>query len=193
MIYFQTDTAFNSSIISNQINYYLAINRGNFLQLQYDFYRHTLQIYYQLWWLAIERACTKNSKKLMSRTWLFGASWWKVIKALPTYKIVHVCFFFFLIGGAVTRIGIWLAGPVHWHRFILSLIINDNIKFVDILRKVYILIWLNICIEKQIFPRTHVSQTLTLMFLYWLIECLQVNRMCIISFCFHSQLIKKPK
>ena len=29
--------------------------------------------------------------------------------------------------------------------------------------------------------------------LYWLIECLQVNRMCITSFWFHNKLVKKAK
>ena len=82
---------FNSTIISNQIKYYLVINIGNFLQIQYGFYMHALQIHYELWWLVIGRACIKkNSKKLMSVTWLFGASWWKLIKALSLYEIVHV-------------------------------------------------------------------------------------------------------
>ena len=39
---------FNRIIISNQIKYYLPINRDNFLQMQYGFYRHALQIHYQL-------------------------------------------------------------------------------------------------------------------------------------------------
>ena len=39
---------FNSIIFSNQIKYYLAVNRRNFLQIQYGFYRHTLQIRLQL-------------------------------------------------------------------------------------------------------------------------------------------------
>ena len=56
---------YNLNIISNQIKYYLAINRRNFLQIQYGFYRHALQIQYQLWWRVIERICTKNSRKLM--------------------------------------------------------------------------------------------------------------------------------
>ena len=43
---------------------------------------------------VIERACTKNSRKPMHRTWLFGASWWMFIKALLLYEIVHVNFFF---------------------------------------------------------------------------------------------------
>ena len=86
---------FNSSIISNQIKYYLAKNRRNFLQIQHGFYRHALQIHYQLWWLANERGCTKNSRKLMPGTGLLGPSSWKVIKALSLYEIVHVIFFFF--------------------------------------------------------------------------------------------------
>ena len=86
---------FNSSIISNQIKYYLAINTENFLQVQYGFYRQTLPIHYQLWWLVIERACTKNLRNLISGTWLFGASWWKVIKALSLYEIVYINLFFF--------------------------------------------------------------------------------------------------
>ena len=85
---------FNLNIISNQIKYYLAINRRNFLQIQYGFYRHALQIQYQLGWLVIERTCTKNSRKLMSGVWPFGASWWKVTKALSLYEIfpVSLCF-----------------------------------------------------------------------------------------------------
>ena len=39
---------FNRIIISNQIKYYLPINRDNFLQMQCGFYRHALQIHYQL-------------------------------------------------------------------------------------------------------------------------------------------------
>ena len=45
------------------------------------------------------------SRRLMAGTCLFGASWWKFIKALLLYEIVHVSFFFvafFLTGG--TRI-----------------------------------------------------------------------------------------
>ena len=37
---------FNSFIISNQVKYYLTRNRWNFLQIQYGFYGHALQIYY---------------------------------------------------------------------------------------------------------------------------------------------------
>ena len=38
---------FNSFIISNQIKYCLAVNRGSFLQIQYGFYRYALQFHYQ--------------------------------------------------------------------------------------------------------------------------------------------------
>ena len=83
---------FNSSIISNQIKYYLAIKRKNCLQIQYGFYRHAVQIHYHLRWLIIERAFTKNSRKLMSGMWLLEASWWKVNKALFLYEIGNVYF-----------------------------------------------------------------------------------------------------
>ena len=87
---------FSSIIFSNQMKYYLVINRGNLLQIQYGFYRLALQIQFQPWWSVIERACTKNSRKLMSGTWLFGALWSKiVIKALLLYEILHESFFFF--------------------------------------------------------------------------------------------------
>ena len=62
------------------------------------------------------------SRRLMARTCLFGASWWKFIKALLLYEIVHVSFFFVVVffdrrnsnsecprQCPVTRIGIWLA------------------------------------------------------------------------------------
>ena len=39
---------FNWIITSNQITYYLPINRDNFLQIQYDFHLYDLQIHYQL-------------------------------------------------------------------------------------------------------------------------------------------------
>ena len=35
---------FNSIIISNQIKYYLARNKGNFLQIKYGFFRHVLPL-----------------------------------------------------------------------------------------------------------------------------------------------------
>ena len=66
---------FNSIIISNQSKYYLAINRENFLQIQYGFCRHALLIHYHLWQLVIERACTKNSRKLMQICFFDRRSW----------------------------------------------------------------------------------------------------------------------
>ena len=38
---------FNSIIISNQMKFHLAINTDSFLQIQYGFYRHALQIHNQ--------------------------------------------------------------------------------------------------------------------------------------------------
>ena len=98
---------FNLIIVSNQIKYYLVINRGNFLQIRYGFYKHTFQtqLHYQLyvWWLVIGRACTKNSRKLMPGMWLFGASWWKVNKALLLYEVVHVSLFFLTVGAEIVN------------------------------------------------------------------------------------------
>ena len=59
---------FNSSIFSNQIKYYLAIKRRNFLQVQYDFYRHALQIDNHLWWLVIKKTCAKKEVNVWSVT-----------------------------------------------------------------------------------------------------------------------------
>ena len=71
---FKSVLYFNSIIISNQSKYYLAINRENFLQIQYGFCRHALLIHYHLWQLVIERACTKNSRKLMQVCFLTGGA-----------------------------------------------------------------------------------------------------------------------
>ena len=50
--------------IKNQIKYYLTTSRGNFLDIQYSFYRYALLT--DLLWLVVEGAFTKNSRK--SRT-----------------------------------------------------------------------------------------------------------------------------
>ena len=71
---------------SNQTKYDLPINRDNFLQII---------IFYDS--LLLKEP--KNSRRLMAVTWLFGASWWKLIKALLLYGIVHVSLLFFLTGG----------------------------------------------------------------------------------------------
>ena len=47
--------------ISNQIRYYLTINGGNFLKIQYGFYSYALLV--NLLWLVAERAFTKASRK----------------------------------------------------------------------------------------------------------------------------------
>ena len=72
----------DTTAISNQIKYYLTTNRGNFLEMQYGFYRYVLLG--DLLWLAVERAFTKNSRK--TGTWLFGVLLWKIIKALWLIK-----------------------------------------------------------------------------------------------------------
>ena len=56
--------------ISKQIKYYLTTNRGNFLEMQYGFYRYVLLA--DLLWLVVERAFTKNLRK--AGRCLFGAS-----------------------------------------------------------------------------------------------------------------------
>ena len=97
-----------------RIKYYLTSNRGSFLQMQYGFYRYALQIHCGFF-CVIGRTFTKNSGKLKRGTWLFRASWMKVIKISWPYEIIQVSLFL-LTGGpeiantkAVTRIDIWLA------------------------------------------------------------------------------------
>ena len=60
----------DTTAISNQIKYYLTTNRGNFLEIQYGFYRYALLA--DLLLLIVERGFTKNSRK--AGTCLFGAS-----------------------------------------------------------------------------------------------------------------------
>ena len=62
---------FNSSIITNQIKDYLAINRRNFVEIQYGFYRHAfqIQIHYQLRWRVIKRVYTKKSRNCLEDVW----------------------------------------------------------------------------------------------------------------------------
>ena len=62
--------------------HYLSTNRGNFLKMQYSFYWCALLA--DLLWVIVGRAFTKNSRK--ARTWLFGASLWKIIEALWLVK-----------------------------------------------------------------------------------------------------------
>ena len=51
----------NTTATSNQIKNYLTTNRGNFLEMQYGWYRYVLLA--DLVWLVFERAFTKNSRK----------------------------------------------------------------------------------------------------------------------------------
>ena len=82
-----------------------------------------MQIYQDF--LLKDHIVTRNSRKLRSGTWLFEASWWKVIKDLLSYEIVQVSLFL-LTGGAQTVnvrtvMCIWLARlSLHWHSHIIS-------------------------------------------------------------------------
>ena len=51
----------DTTAISNQIKYYLTANRGNFLKMQYGFYRYALLA--DLRWFVVERAFSENSTK----------------------------------------------------------------------------------------------------------------------------------
>ena len=122
----------------------------------------------------------------MPGTRLFGASWWKAIKALLLCEIIHVSFFFFRqdqLKHWMFRAAQWqelvfdCLKQVHWNRTMSSRII---INVCRDLKVVCILIWLKRCTENQIFFRNSFFSNADMnMFLYWLIECLQVNRMCI--------------
>ena len=82
---------FNSNIISNQIKYYLWIERS-FSRYSMDFTgmlcRFTIS--YDELLLKKQVPRTQGSSGMQ----LLGASWWKVIKALSLYEIFHVslCF-----------------------------------------------------------------------------------------------------
>ena len=125
----------------------------------------------------------------MPETRLFGGSWLKVIKALLLYETVHVSLFFswherlrWWIFIAVQRQELVFdqLEQVNWHRAMPFLIIF-LIKFAYISRNVvWIIIWLNRCTENQIFLRNSFFSNADIhLFLYCLIECFQVNRMCI--------------
>ena len=72
----------DTTAISNQIKYYLTKDSGNFLEMQYGFYKYALLA--DLLRLVAERAFTKNLTK--AGTCLFGASLWKIIKVLWLVK-----------------------------------------------------------------------------------------------------------
>ena len=95
-----TTTSINFSPIYFQIgimlrlNYYQWPNQALLsnkqrLQIQCGFYRHAFLIHFQLWYFVTERACVKNSRKLMPGTWLFGASWWNVTVLNGSCKFVQ--------------------------------------------------------------------------------------------------------
>ena len=74
IIYFQIGIVFQLKYYQYPNQALLSNKRKEFSTDTYGFYRHALQIHYQLSWLVTERACTKNSRKLMSRMWLLAAS-----------------------------------------------------------------------------------------------------------------------
>ena len=87
---------YKSIMISNQIKY----NKFSEFSTDTVWFLKTCFADTQLWWLVIERARTKNSKKLVPGKWLFGASLLKVTKALILHESIMEVFFFFLKGGA---------------------------------------------------------------------------------------------
>ena len=97
--------------ISCQINNYLTTNRGNFLKMQCGCYRYALLAV--LLWLAVESALFKNSRK--TETWLFGASLWKIIKAL--WLVKYSCKFAFNVRRSWNSefLGLW------WHALVFEL------------------------------------------------------------------------
>ena len=87
---------YNSIMISNQIKY----NKFSEFFTDTVWFLQTRFADTQLWWLVIERARTKNSKKLVPGKWLFETSLLKVTKALILHESIMEVFFFFLKGGA---------------------------------------------------------------------------------------------
>ena len=82
---------YKSIMISNQIKY----NKFSEFSTDTVWFLKTCFADTQLWWLVIERARTKNSKKLVPGKWLFGASLLKVTKALILHESIMEVFLFF--------------------------------------------------------------------------------------------------
>ena len=115
-----------------------------------------------------------NSRKVMPRVWLFGASWWMFIKLFVTvwnrscrFVCLFVCFFYSRDWNSES--------PVQWQGLVYiwqagigtstqSHVVSNHNKISDgeISSKVCILIWLNRCIENEKFGRNSFSQTLVL-------------------------------
>ena len=92
-IYFQLVLYFNWIIISNQVKYYLSINRENFLQIQYGFYRHALQIRY----LLMIACYWKNMYLERDRLGHHDESSLNLCYCMKSF--MEVCLFVFLRGG----------------------------------------------------------------------------------------------
>ena len=97
----------------------------------------------------------------MPETWMFGASWWMFIKTLLLCKIVHVSLFFSTRETSniectgqwqgLVYIWNWKGTPKQSH------VISDHYKSLERFHGSSVLIWLNRCIENQIFLRNSFS------------------------------------
>ena len=74
---------FDSTVVNNQMKYYLTAIKRKFMENQCG-----LQ-YVDTLWLVVESAFTKISRNFRLWVRLFGTSWCKVIKALWLYGIVQ--------------------------------------------------------------------------------------------------------
>ena len=82
----------NWIIISNQTKYYLPTNRENFLQIQYGFYQacftDSLSAMMACHWKSMYQEIKPGNNWNMT-------VWWKFMKALLLYELVHVSLVFF--------------------------------------------------------------------------------------------------
>ena len=136
--------------------------------------------------LLLKRACTRNSRKLMAETWLFAhKSSWKLCYGMTgETEIVN----------AQGSDKDWYLTSWNKYTDTKSCHLWSLWKFREFSRKVCILIWLHRCTENQIFLKNSLFSNVDIhMFLYWFVECLQLNRMCITSIWFYRKLVMKGK
>ena len=100
--HFQIPTIFQFNLY-NQIKYYLAIKRGNFLQMQYGIYRYALQIHHCLFWKT--NICHKLKKAKVSNVTVWSIIVKVLIKALCWYEIVQVSSFLLIAAEIVNAQG----------------------------------------------------------------------------------------
>ena len=95
-----------SIIISNQIKYYLARNRGNFLQIKYGFFRHALP-------LSAMMACYwKSTYQELKKINAWNMNVWRIMVECHKVRFVSLT-----AGAEIVNVqrsdngfGIWLAG-----------------------------------------------------------------------------------